>query len=235
MPEGVISAEEAMKHISREVTRRNGKIVPKLPDQLHNLCTHPFYYIGNVGPWEWPRQMSGRGMRTIPACPEGAKYSEPLEMPILDNETVASDMNKMENRQEAGSVVVDAVLMKGYGFRPEHSLENWGVFVIEHWPPTEKDLAGPTKLLNAKFDQMIAEADAHYANHKPDDVSEMHRMACRRRKQSRPWLNAGVEIEFCPACGESVKANIARCPHCTAVLNEELDRRFFPEKYKKGA
>lgn len=233
MPE--VTFEDAQKYISREVTRRNGKIVPKLPDQLHNLCSFPFYYIGNVGPWEWPRQMSGRGMRVIRACPEGAKFSEPLEMPILDNETVASDMNKMENRQEDGKLVVEAVMMEGYGFRPEHSLRNWGVFVLEHWPPTKQDLEEPTRLLNMKLGQIVSEADAHYANHKPDDISDMHRMACRRLKQTRPWLNAGVELESCPACGESVKANIARCPHCTAVLNEDLDRKYFPEKYKRGA
>lgn len=234
MPE-VYTHEDAQKFISREVTRRNGKLVPALPPVLQDMCSKPHFYVFNLGPWEWQRQMGGRGWRIIPKCEEGMAYSEPLMLPFIDNETVASDMNKMENRQEDGKLVVEAVMMEGYGFRPEQSLRNWGVGVIDHWPPTAADLKEPQKKLNQKYDQLIAEADAHYANHKPDDIHDMHRMACRARKQSRQWLNAGTDQESCPACGETVKANIARCPHCTAVLNEELDRKFFPEKYKKGA
>lgn len=233
MPD-VLTTKDMAEYLSREMTRRNGKIVPKLPNALARLCSEAHFYLFNVGPWEWSRQLSGRGTRTLQPCPEGQKYSEPLTLPFMDNETVAADMNKMENRQEDGQMVVDAFLMEGYGFRPEMSLRNWGVGVITHWPPKAEDLVEPNRLLNLKFDQMIAEADAHHQNHKPDDISDMHRMAARRRKQDRPWLNAGVDVQSCPACGSNVRSNIAACPHCTAVLNEELHRKYFPEKYKKA-
>lgn len=231
----VATFEEVNQWVSREATRRNGKIVPKLPKQLHDLCTEPFYFVFNVGPWEWPKQLGGRGTRTVPACPEGRKYSEPLALPQLDNETVAADMNKMENRQEDGIEVVNAVLVEGYGYRPEHSLRHWGVSVITHWPPTVDDLALANKELNAKFDELIAEADKHHEQHKYEDISEFHRLAARHRKLTKPWLNANPDLVPCGACGTDVKQNIARCPQCGAVLDEALDRKFFPEKYSRKA
>ena len=227
--------EEVNQWVSREATRRNGKIVPNLPKQLEDLCTKPHYYVFNVGPWQWPQQLGGRGTRVVPACIEGQRHSDSLGLPKLDNETVAADMNKMENRQEDGMVVVNAVLLEGYGYRPEASLRRWGVSVIEHWPPTKDDLVLPTMELNAKFDELIAEADKHYENHKYDDISEFHRLAARRRKLTKGWMNANPDLVACVACGTDVKPNIAVCPQCGAVLDEALARKYFPEKFNKKA
>ena len=154
-------------------------------------------------------------------------------MPQLDNETVAADMNKMENRQENGLDVVNAFMQEGYGCRPEHSLKNWGVAVITHWPPTKDDVAAANLELDIKFDELVAEADRYHDQHKFEDITEFHRLAARRRRTIKPWLNKNPDLVNCGACGMDVKQNIACCPHCSAVLNEELHRKFFPEKYAK--
>jgi hypothetical protein len=234
MPE-VVYLNEVQQFISKEATRRNGRMVPSLPPMMNDLCSKPHFYIFNVGPWEWSRQLGGRGTRTVQACPEGQPYSEALTLPVLDNETIAADMNKMENRQEDGKAVVDAVLMRGYGFRPEHSLENWGVGVSLQWPPSKGELGQANKRLNAKFDELIAEADKFHEQRKHDDISDMHRVAARRRSLAKPWLNVNPDLEACPACGSQVLPNIAVCPQCTATLNEELARKFFPERYRKAS
>lgn len=230
-----VSLEEAQQYVSREAQRRNGKVVPVLPPMLKKLCTEPHFYVFNVGPWQWERQLGGRGSRTVQTCPDGKPYSEPLSLPILDNETVAADMNKMENRQEDGQLVVDAFLMRGYGFRPEMSLENWGVAVIDHWPPTAEDLKAPRRKLNQKFDELIAEADKHHEQRKFEDISEFHRLACRQRGLQKPWLNENPDLVACPACGQQAMPNIAKCPHCRATLDEALARKYFPEEYRKTA
>jgi hypothetical protein len=230
-----VTLDEVAQYVSREATRRNGKIVPALPGMLRDLCTKPYYYIFNVGPWEWSRQLGGKGTRTVLACPEGQSYGPALELPKLDNETVAADMNKMENRQEDGVEVVNAVLLKGYGYRPEQSLENWGVACITHWPPTAKDLEEPNLNLAIKFDELIAEADKYHDQHKFDDITEFHRLAARRRRQQKPWLNVSPELRACPACGSNVMSNIAVCPQCTAVLDEDLHKKYFPQLYAKKA
>jgi hypothetical protein len=226
-----VSLAEVNEYVSREATRRNGKMVPTLPGALRKMCTDAHFYVFNVGPWTWTRQLGGRGTRTVQGCPEGKKYGDPLTLPFLDNETVASDMNKMENRQEDGQMVVDAVLMKGYGFKPEHSLENWGVAVIDHWPPTAEDLAPPNRKLAQKFDELIGEADKHHEQREYKNIDEFMRLAARRRNLQKPWLNENPDLKACPACGTQVMPNIAVCPHCTATLNEELARKYFPERF----
>lgn len=230
-----VTLDEVSQFVSREATRRNGKIVPKLPGRLHEMCTKPHFYIFNVSPWPWERQLGGRGTKTVQACPEGRAYSDPLELPILDNETVAVDMNKMENRQEDGIEVVNAFLQKGWGSRPEATLENWGLGVTETWPPSAQDIAAANKRLNAKLDELVHDADKYYEQRKYDDISDFHRLAARRRKLQKPWLNENPDLQNCPACGQQVMPNIAVCPHCTATLNEELAKKFFPERFKKAS
>lgn len=230
-----VSLDEAREFVSREAEKRNGKVIRRMPRVLAEATSRPHFYIFNVGPWAWSRQLGSNGTRLIPACPEGQKHSEALTVPILHNETVATDMNKMENTQEEGEVLVNAILMKGYGFKPENSLENWGVAVIEHWPPEEEDLAEPMKKLNAKCDELIFEADRFHDNREFNNITEMHRWAARRRKQQKGWLNANPDTVNCPACGSVVMPNIAVCPHCSATLNEKLARKFFPERFQKAS
>ena len=230
-----VTLDDVRQYVSKEAVRRNGRMVPSLPTMMKKLVTDPHYYIFNVGPWAWSRQLGGRGTREVGACEEGQSFSEPLPMPILDNETVASDMNKMENRQEEGIEVVKAFMMQGYGFKPDDSLENWGVSVIDHWPPTAQDIAAANKRLNQKFDDLIAEADRFHENREHLNITDFHRLAARRRKQTKNWLNVNPDMKACPACGSTVMPDIAVCPHCSATLNEELARRFFPERYKKAS
>lgn len=231
----VATLEEVREFVSKEAEKRNGKVIRKLPKMMRELTTKTHFYVFNVGPWEWQRQMGGKGTKTLQKCEEGEPYSNALGFPVLDNETIAVDMNKMENLQEEGEVTLQAFLMEGYGFKPEMSLRNWGVEVSEKWPPSKELIAKANQRLNVKFDELIAEADRFHESREHQNITDQHRYAARRRKQSKGWLNQNPDMESCPACGETVKSNIARCPHCTAVLNEELDRKYFPEKYKKAS
>ena len=231
-----VTLEEAARFVSNEATRRNGKLVPKLPAALADLCHTPKYYIFNVGPWDWDRQLGGKGTKFLAKCPDGQPYGpEPLTFGFLDNETVAVDMNKMENRQEEGIEVVNAFLQKGWGSRPEASWEHWGLGVTEQWPPSAEDLAAANKRFSAKLDELVHEGDKFYEQRKHDDISDFHRYAARRRKLAKPWLNENPDLVACAACGSQVMPNIAVCPQCSATLNEELARKFFPERYRKAS
>lgn len=235
MPD-VVTLNQVAQFVSQEATRRNGKIVPALPRQLHDLCHKPVYYVFNVGPWPWDRQMGGKGTKVLAACPEGEPYGpEPVTFGLLDNETVAVDMNKMENRQEDGLDIANAFLHKGRDCNPVNNLEQWGLGITQQWPPSADDLAAAHKRLNAKFDELIRDADRYHEQRKYDDITEFHRYAARRRKLVKGWLNENPDLVGCPACGQQVMPNIAVCPHCTATLNETLARKFFPERFKKTA
>ena len=230
-----VTLDEVSNFVSREATRRNGRIVPALPGRLREMCTKPHYFIFNVSPWPVERQLGGRGTKVCQGCPEGESYGPPLELPILDNETVAVDMNKMENRQEEGIEVVNAFLQKGWGSRPEASWEHWGLGVTEQWPPSAQDLKEANARFNAKLDELTREGDKYYEQRKHDDISDFHRYAARRRKLAKPWLNENPDLVACAACGSQVMPNIAVCPQCSATLNEELARKFFPERYRKAS
>lgn len=227
-----VTLSEVQEYVNREAERRNGKIIPAMPSTLNKLTSAPHYYIFNVGPWEWSRQLGAKGTRTLLACPEGRNYSEPLTFPALANETVAVDMNRMEHRQEEGILPVNSFMLKGYGFTPDMSLENWGVAAIDHWPPTKEDLAEPNRRLNIKYDELIAEGDKFHDNRQIDNITEMHRIAARRRKQERKsWISSNPNLVSCKACGTDVKEGIAVCPQCNAVLDEQQARKYFPERF----
>jgi hypothetical protein len=225
---------EAQDYVSKESERRNGKVIRHLPKRLKELVTQPYWYIFNVGPKPWPRQMGGNGTKYLQSCPEDAEYSEPHTVPLLHNETVATDMNKMDNVQEEGEIHRNAFLMEGYGCTPQDSLRNWGVGCIDHWPPTAKDLIEPNKALDRKADQLIAEADSFYEKREYQNISDDHRWAAKRRKQPRGWMNASPDSESCENCGSVIVSGIAQCPHCRMILDREKHRRNFPELYQKN-
>lgn len=232
----VVTLEEAARYVSKEATRRNGKIVPKLPKALEELCHRPVHYIFNVGPWTWDRQLGGLGTFVLLKCPEDELFGpEPLTFGVLNNETVAVDMNKMENRQEDGIDIANAFLSRGRDCAPENNLELWGIGVSKTWPPSNEDLNAAHKRLDQKCDELIRDADRYHEQRKYDDITEFHRWAARRRKLKKGWLNENPDLVACPACGEQVMPNIAVCPHCAATLDEALARKFFPERYKKTA
>jgi len=230
-----VTLDEAREFVSREAEKRNGKVIRRMPKVLKDATTQPFYFIFNVGPWEWSRQLGSNGTRAITACPEGKSFSDPLTVPILHNETIAVDMNKMENTQEEGNVLVDAIMMRGYGFKPEASLENWGVAVIEHWPPEKEDLIEPNKRLNEKFDQLIYEADKFHENREHQNITDMHRLAAKKRRQQRAWMSANPDTTSCKNCGMTVLEGIAQCPHCKVVLDRAKHKKNFPELYAEAS
>jgi hypothetical protein len=228
-----VTLEEAQQYVSRESERRNGRIIPQLPPKLKALTKDPHWYIFNVSPFPLERQLGSKGMFTVPECKEGAMCSEPLAFPVLDNETIAIEMNKMANIQEDGIDTVNAFMMRGYGFQPSDSLETWGVAVINYWPPQREDIQNANKALDRKCDELIADADRSYEQRNFKEIAEIHRWAARRRKQNnKGWLNANPDLTNCPACGSAVMQNIAVCPHCSATLDEKMARKYFPERFK---
>jgi rubrerythrin len=230
-----VTLNEVNEYISKETARRNGKVIRKLPGALREMTQNPYWYVFNVGPWEFTRQLGGNGTKTLAGCPEDEKYSIPTTFPIIHNETVATDMNAMENVQEEGQVHLNAFMIEGYGCKPEDSLRYWGVEAIDHWPPTAQDLIAPNKRLNAKLDDLISEGDRYHENREHQNITDRHRWAARKRKQMRGWLNENPELVSCRACGSMVMPSIAVCPHCSAVLDEKLARQFFPERFQKAS
>lgn len=75
-------------------------------------------------------------------------------------------------------------------------------------------------LLGNEYGRLVAEGDMIWA--RPEDrrdISDLHRRACRSLGQERPWCYTPQQLMDCPVCGGSLKAGVALCSHCNAILD----------------
>lgn len=92
--------------------------------------------------------------------------------------------------------------------------------------------------------RLVAEGDAIYAGPENGrrDINEIHKRACIRMGQERPWCYIPQNLVDCPGCGAKIKEHILSCPHCAGWLDEGLDElramkpkeralKMYPERY----
>lgn len=247
---GIGTIEQAKQAVT-ELSQKNNKIIYNLPPELM-IAGKPIR-IFNVSPQKFEVSQGGMGTWTIPACPPGAEYSEPLEIPFIMNEGIPTDMEHIEFRVTAGSAFAQSVIGVGPHRHPTEDLRRWGAFVAAGDVPTKAEVQAARNQLRARYEDMIKQADGFYG-----DGPGEYKNITRQHRDALDWLVAdGVDVEDrpwhkpltskmeCPAChGKiphgSVKCNIAGCG---AVLDWEKAYAFgmvtTPErpgsKPKKGA
>lgn len=92
--------------------------------------------------------------------------------------------------------------------------------------------------------RMIAQGDQIWAGPEPGriNISELHKNACIRLGQQRPWCYIPQQLVACPGCGAMIKENILSCPQCTGWLDEGIEElrgmkakdramKMYPERY----
>ena len=57
--------------------------------------------------------------------------------------------------------------------------------------------------------------------HSYREISDLHRRAAIALGVEREWAYVPMKLSECPACGEKVKAGVAVCKHCHAILDAE--------------
>jgi hypothetical protein len=108
-------------------------------------------------------------------------------------------------------------------------LEQHGIFVCAAERPTEDELASAREGRDAWYRQLITEADEMWARgHSYREISDMHRRASLFMKLDREWAYVPQRNVECPACGEQLRAGVAICKHCNAVLDAERAAKYFP-------
>ena len=101
-------------------------------------------------------------------------------------------------------------------------LHDHGVFVCEGPRPTAEELAAATARRDAYYHRLISEGDTLWARgHSFREISDLHRRAALALGVEREWAYVPMRMNECPACGERVKAGVAVCRHCGAILDEE--------------
>lgn len=109
-------------------------------------------------------------------------------------------------------------------------LEQHGIFVCAAERPSEDELAAAREVRDAWYRKLVAEADEMWARgHSYREISDMHRRAVIDMKLEREWAYVPQRSVECPACGEKLRAGVAICKHCNAVLDAERAARYFPQ------
>lgn len=109
-------------------------------------------------------------------------------------------------------------------------LSQHGIFVCAKERPSEGELAAACEMRDAWYRQLVSEADEMWARgHSYREISDMHRRAAHFMKLEREWAYVPQRSVECPACGEKVRAGVAICKHCNAVLDAERAAKFFPQ------
>lgn len=109
-------------------------------------------------------------------------------------------------------------------------LTQHGIFVCAGERPSEAELVRAREMRDAWHRQLVAEADEMWARgHSYREISDMHRRAALAMKLEREWAYVPQRSMDCPACGEKVRAGVAICKHCNAVLDSERAAKYFPQ------
>jgi len=105
-------------------------------------------------------------------------------------------------------------------------LHDHGIFICAGPRPTSEELAAATARRDAYYHRLIAEGDTLWARgHSFREISDMHRRAAIALGVEREWAYVPMRLADCPACGEKVKAGVAVCKHCGAILDAEKASR----------
>ena len=101
-------------------------------------------------------------------------------------------------------------------------LHDHGIFVCAGARPTAEELAAATARRDVYYTRLVAEGDTMWARgHSFREISDLHRRAATALGIEREWAYVPLRTSECPACGEKVKAGVAVCKHCHAILDAE--------------
>jgi hypothetical protein len=101
-------------------------------------------------------------------------------------------------------------------------LHDHGIFVCAGARPSADELASAAARRDAYYHRLIGEGDIMWARgHSYREISDLHRRAAIALGVEREWAYVPLRMSECPACGEKVKAGVAVCKHCHAILDAE--------------
>lgn len=91
--------------------------------------------------------------------------------------------------------------------------------------------------LQREDQRLVAEGDMMWARPmEQGNINELHREACKRLGQTRPWCYSPQQLVECPGCGEMIKENILNCSKCGGNLDEGIEKlRTMPPAQRRKA
>lgn len=158
------------------------------------------------------------GVFHIPACPAG-KISETVAVTAREDAIDLGDNHRIALHISARDIAADLI----------QDLEDHGIFVCAADSPSAEELAAARARRDGWYSRLVTEADEMWARgHSYREISDMHRRAAFSLGLPREWAYTPQASRECPACGEKVRAGVAVCRHCKAILDEERAAKYFP-------
>jgi len=112
---------------------------------------------------------------------------------------------------------------------------------------TRAEIARAKNALMREDQRLVAEGDRMWARPaEQGNINELHRNACTRLGQERPWCYTPLQLVDCPGCGAKIKENIITCPNCAGMLDEGIENlramslkergaKMYPNRYAEAA
>jgi hypothetical protein len=166
--------------------------------------------IASISDQDWYISRT-HGVYHVPACAKG----EPYALLLITSRGDVIDLG--DNRRFPFTIsareIADDLLQ---------DLQDHGIFVCSGARPTIEELAAATARRDAYYHRLIGEGDTLWARgHSFREISDLHRRAAMALGVEREWAYVPMRMSECPACGEKVKAGVAVCKHCHAILDAE--------------
>jgi len=158
------------------------------------------------------------GVFHIPACAKGESYAFVIVTPRGDALDLGDNRRfpfVISPREISEDIIQD--------------LENHGIFVCAGERPAEDELAQARARRDEWYQRLVAEADEMWARgHSYREISDMHRRASLAMGLEREWAYVPKRSIDCPVCGEKLKAGVALCKHCGAILDATRAAKYLP-------
>lgn len=194
----------------------------------------PKVYIFSVAPEPHIVSKGGLGEFLIPGA-NGKRVSSPLVIKGRHPEHMhlggpVAPVNYVDGKILAQDIVGILSADKGLG-RHTSNLEWHGVFISENEKPSEREISAAEAKRVEYLQRLVADADQKAMRGQIGSIDAEERKAAHELNLKKSWAEKPSAMDTCPACGTAVGQNIAVCPQCTAVLNEDLARKFFPGRF----
>jgi hypothetical protein len=109
---------------------------------------------------------------------------------------------------------------------------------------TKAEVTRAKQNLQKEDQRLVSEGDTMWAGNEASkrNISELHKKACARMGQQRPWCYIAEQLVDCPGCGAKIREDILTCPSCTGWLDEGINElramkpkdravKMYPERY----
>jgi hypothetical protein len=98
----------------------------------------------------------------------------------------------------------------------------FGVFVAQGERPGDDELTEARQRLAAFYRRTVASADREWErSHSYLFINDVQRRAARYLGLEKEWFYQARETSDCPGCGEKVRAGVAVCKTCGAILDRD--------------